>query len=81
MLPDKAPFHKCVGNSEYFKHINVGIEVFKGRRYCKEVVLWQHRGIKTPLTTRSRMFRMGLSRGIRSPLSIKSRMGLGGGVA
>jgi hypothetical protein len=94
MLLGRAPFHKCVGNSEYFKHINIGIEVLKGRRYYKEVILWQYRGIKTPLTIRSRMglgkgvrapltikSRIGLSRGIRAPLTIKSKMGFGGGVA
>ena len=39
MLLGKAPFYKCVSNSEYFKHINVGIEVLKDRRYYKEVIL------------------------------------------
>ena len=78
MLLGKAPFYKCVSNSEYFKHINVGIEVLKGRRYYKEVVLWQCGGIRAPLTIRSRM---GFSRGIRAPLTIRSRMGLSGGVA
>ena len=74
MLPGRAPFHKYVGNSEYFKHINVGMEVLRGRRYCKEVILWQRRGIRTPLTIRSKM---GLSRGVRAPLTIRSRIGLG----
>jgi hypothetical protein len=72
----------------------MGIEVLRGRRYCKEVILWQRRGIKTPLTIKSKMglskgvrapltirSRMGLSRGMRAPLTIKSRMGLGGGMA
>ena len=36
------------------------------------------RGIRAPLTIRSRM---GLSRGIRALLTIKSRMGFSGGVA
>ena len=40
--------------------------------------MWQYKGIRTPLTTKSRM---GLGRGIKAPLTIKSRMGLGGGVA
>ena len=61
MLPGKALFHECVGNSEYFKYIDVGMEVLKGRRYCKEVVLWQRRGMRAPLTTRSRM---GLGGGV-----------------
>ena len=39
MLPGRALFYKYISNSEYFKHINVGIEVLRGRRYCKEVVL------------------------------------------
>jgi hypothetical protein len=77
ILPGRAPFHKYVSNSEYFKHINVGIEVLRGRRYYKEVVLWQYRGIKAPLTIRSRM---GLSRGMRAPLTTRSRMGLGRGM-
>jgi hypothetical protein len=94
ILPGRAPFHKCVSNSEYFKHINVGMEVLRGRRYCKEVVLWQYGGMRAPLTIRSRMglsrgmrapltirSRMGLSRGMRAPLTIRSRMGLSGGVA
>jgi hypothetical protein len=76
-LLGRAPFHKCVSNSEYFKHINVGIEVLRGRRYCKEIILWQYGGMRAPLTTRSRM---GLSRGIRAPLTTKSRMGLGRGI-
>ena len=93
-MPGRAPFHKCVGNSEYFKYINVGMEVLRGRRYCKEVVLWQRRGIRTPLTIRSRMglgrgvralltirSRMGLSKDMRAPLTIRSRMGLGRGMA
>ena len=93
ILPGRALFHKCVSNSEYFKHINVGMEVLKGRRYCKEVVLWQCGGMRAPLTTRSRMglskgmralltirSRMGLGRGIRAPLTIRSRMGLGRGM-
>ena len=61
MLLGRAPFHKCVSNSKYFKHINVGMEVLRGRRYCKEVVLWQRGGMRTPLTTRSRM---GLGGGV-----------------
>ena len=77
MLLGRAPFHKCVGNSEYFKHINVGMEVLRGRRYCKEVVLWQRGGMRTPLTTRSRM---GLNKGVRAPLTTRSRMGLGRGM-
>ena len=47
--------------------------MLRGRRYCKEVILWQCRGIRTPLTTKSRM---GLSKGIRAPLTIKSKIGL-----
>ena len=52
----------------------MGIEVLRGRRYCKKVILWQYRGIKTPLTTKSRM---GLGKGVRTLLTIKSRIGLG----
>ena len=73
----KIPFHKYIGNSEYFKYINIGIEVFRGRRYCKEVILWQCRGIRTLLTIRSRM---GLNKGIRVPLTIKSKIGLSKGI-
>jgi hypothetical protein len=76
-LLGRAPFHKYVSNSEYFKHINVGMEVLKSRRYCKEVILWQYRGIRAPLTIKSKM---GLSRGIRAPLTIRSRMGLSRGI-
>jgi hypothetical protein len=54
------------------------MEVLRGRRYCKEVVLWQRGGMRTPLTIRSRM---GLGRGIRAPLTIRSRIGLSGGIA
>ena len=61
MLLGRASFHKCVSNSEYFKHINVGMEVLRGRRYCKEVVLWQCGGMRALLIIRSRM---GLSRGV-----------------
>jgi hypothetical protein len=39
ILPGRALFYKCVSNSEYFKHINIGIEVLRGRRYYKEVIL------------------------------------------
>jgi hypothetical protein len=77
ILLGRAPFHKYISNSEYFKHINMGIEVLRGRRYYKEVILWQYGSIRAPLTTKSRM---GLSRGIRAPLTIKSRMGLGKGI-
>ena len=72
----------------------MGIEVLKGRKYCKEVILWQCGGIRTPLTIRSKMglsrdiripltirSKIGLSRGIRAPLIIRSKMGLSGGVA
>jgi hypothetical protein len=77
ILLGRAPFHKCVSNSEYFKYINMGIEVLRGRRYYKEVILWQCGGIRALLTIRSRM---GLSRGIKAPLTIRSRMGLGRGI-
>ena len=89
----RAPFHKYVGNSEYFKYINIGIEVLRGRKYYKEVILWQYRGIKAPLTIRSKIglnksikapltikSKMGLSRGIRAPLTIKSKIGLNKGI-
>jgi hypothetical protein len=39
MLLNRASFYKYIGNSEYFKYINMGIEVFRGGRYYKEVVL------------------------------------------
>jgi hypothetical protein len=39
ILLGRAPFYKYVSNSKYFKHINMGIEVLKGRRYYKEVIL------------------------------------------
>ena len=73
----KAPFHKYIGNSKYFKHINIGIKVLKGRRYYKEVILWQYRGIKTLLTIRSKM---GLSKDIKALLTIKSKIGLNRGI-
>jgi hypothetical protein len=92
-LLGRALFYKYISNSEYFKHINMGIEVLRGRRYYKEVILWQYGGIRAPLTIRSKMglsrgiraplttrSRMGLSRGIRAPLTIKSRMGLSRGI-
>jgi hypothetical protein len=61
ILLGRAPFHKYVSNSEYFKHINMGIEVLRGRRYYKEVILQQYRDIKAPLTIKSRI---GLSKGV-----------------
>ena len=61
MLPGRAPFHKYVSNSEYFKYINIGIKILKGRKYCKEVILQQCRGIRAPLAIKSKM---GFSRGI-----------------
>ena len=74
----RALFHKCINNSEYFKYINIGIEVFRGKRYYKEVILWQYRGIKMPLTIKSKI---GLNRGIRAPLIIRSKTGFSRGVA
>ena len=72
----------------------MGIKVLKSRRYCKEVILWQYRGIKTLLTIRSRIglskgvkvlltikSKIGLGKGIRALLTIRSKIGLGGGVA
>ena len=70
-------FHKCVSNSEYFKYINIGIKVLRGKKYYKKIILWQCGGIRAPLTIRSRM---GLNRGIRAPLTTKSRMGLNRGI-
>ena len=55
----------------------MGIEVFKSKRYYKEVILWQCKGMKTPLTIKNKI---GLSRGIRAPLTIKSKMGLSKGI-
>ena len=77
MLLSKALFHKYVSNSEYFKYINMGIKVLRGKRYCKKVILWQRKGIRVPLTIKSRI---GLNRGIKAPLIIKSRIGLGKGI-
>ena len=51
--------------------------MLRGRKYCKEVILWQCGGIRTPLTIKSRM---GLGKGIRVLLTIKSRMGLDRGI-
>ena len=94
MLLGRVLFHKCVYNSKYFKHISMGIKVLRGRRYCKEVILQQYRGIKTPLTIKSKIglgkgirvpltikSKIGLSRGIRAPLTIKNRTGLSGNMA
>jgi len=39
----------------------MGIEVLRGRRCYKEVILWQYRGIRAPLTIRNRM---GLGGGV-----------------
>ena len=77
MLLNKALFHKYISNSEYFKYINMGIEVLKGRRYYKKVILQQYKGIRALLTIKNRM---GLSRGIRALLTIKSKMGLNKGI-
>ena len=73
----KTPFYKCVSNSKYFKHINIGIKVLKGKKYCKEVILWQYKGIKALLTIKSKI---GLSKGIKTPLTIRSRIGLSKGI-
>ena len=94
MLLSKALFHKYVGNSEYFKHINIGIEVLRGRRYCKKVILQQYRGIKTLLTIKNKIGlnkgirvlliirnKIGLSKGIRAPLTIKNKIGLNKNIA
>ena len=55
----------------------MGIEVLRGRRYCKEVILWQYRGIRTPLTIKNKM---GLSKGIRVLLTIKNKIGFSKGI-
>ena len=39
MLLGKALFYKYISNNKYFKYINIGIEVFRGKKYYKEVVL------------------------------------------
>jgi hypothetical protein len=52
--------------------------VLRSRKYYKEVIIWQYKGIKTLLTIKSRI---GLSRGIRAPLTIKSKMGFSKGIA
>ena len=55
----------------------MGIEVLKSRRYYKEVILQQYKGIRVPLTIKNKI---GLNRGIRALLIIKSRIGLGKGI-
>ena len=55
----------------------MGIKVLRGRKYCKEVILWQRRGIKTLLTIKSKM---GFNKGVKAPLIIKSRMGFNKGI-
>ena len=55
----------------------MGIEVLKGRKYYKKVILQQYRGIKTPLTIKSKI---GLNRGVRALLTIKSKIGLNKGI-
>ena len=90
----RAPFYKCIGNSEYFKHINIDIKVLKGRKYYKKVILWQYKNIKTPLTTKSKIGlnkgirvllttknKIGFNRGIRAPLTIKSKIGFSKSIA
>ena len=72
----------------------MGIKVLKGRRYYKEVILQQYRGIKAPLTIKSKISlnkgikallitksKIGLSKGLRAPLTIKSRIDFSGKVA
>ena len=72
----------------------MGIEVLRGRKYCKEVILWQRKGIKTPLIIKNKIGlsrnikvlltiknKMGLNRGIKAPLIIKNRIGLSRSVA
>ena len=72
----------------------MGIEVLRGRRYYKEVILQQYKGIKTPLILRSKIglskdikalltirSKIGLGKGIKAPLTIKSKIGLSGGIA
>ena len=55
----------------------MGIEVLRSRRYYKKIILWQYRGIRAPLTIKSRI---GLSKGIKVLLIIKSRMGFSKGI-
>ena len=55
----------------------MGIEVFRGRKYYKEVILWQYKGIRTLLTIKSKI---GLSKGVKILLTIRSRMGLSRGI-
>ena len=65
MLLGRAPFYKYVSNSEYFKYINMGMEVLRGRRYCKEVILQQCRGIRVLLAIKSRIgFSGGMAQAI-----------------
>ena len=56
----------------------MGIKVLKSKKYYKEVILQQYRGIRAPLTIKSRI---GLNRGIKAPLTIKSKIGLSKSVA
>ena len=55
MLLGKALFYKYVGNSKYFKHINMGIKVLKGKRYYKKVILQQYKGIRALLTIKNKI--------------------------
>ena len=72
----------------------MGIEVLKGRRYYKEVILQQYRGIRAPLTIKNKIgfnkgirvlliikSKIGLNKGIRAPLTIKSKIGLSKNIA
>ena len=55
----------------------MGIEVLRNRKYYKKVVLWQCKGIRTPLIIKSKM---DLSKNIRVLLTIKSKIGLSGNI-
>ena len=55
----------------------MGIEVLKGKKYYKGLILQQCKGIGTLLTIKSKI---GLSKGIRALLTIKSKMGLNKGI-
>ena len=93
ILLGRAPFYKYISNSEYFKYINIGIKVFKSKRYYKEVVLQQCRGIRALLTIKSKIGlsrnirvlliiknKIGFNKSIKTPLTIKSKIGLSKGI-
>ena len=72
----------------------MGIEVLRGKRYYKEVILQQYRGIRTLLTIKSKIgfnkdvkalltikSKISFNKGIRMPLTIKNKIGFSRGMA